>query len=90
MASQYFDMKNIQSKKEEMAMKFFIREWSKNTVVLMTEGGHVLSYFSSVVEALDACSEWYDINQSEEKYEVMVQYRHTHNTYASVPAMATA
>jgi len=54
-------------------MKFYIREWSENTVVLMTEAGHVLSYFRSINEALDACSQWYNSNASELKYSVAVQ-----------------
>lgn len=58
-------------------MKFCIREWSENTVVLMTESGHVLSYFVSVSEALEACSQWYDSNASELKLNVCVQYRNT-------------
>lgn len=57
-------------------MKFCIREWSENTVVLMTEAGHVLSYFRSVGEALDACSLWYNSNADELKYNVVVQYKH--------------
>jgi len=56
-------------------MKFCIREWSENTVVLMTEAGHVLSYFRSINEALDACSQWYDSNASELKYSVVVQHK---------------
>ncbi|MCW9047861.1 MAG: hypothetical protein OQK46_07255 [Gammaproteobacteria bacterium] len=56
-------------------MKFCIREWSENTAVLMTEAGHVLSYFGSVNEALDACSQWYNINTSELKHNVCVLYR---------------
>ena len=69
-------------------MKFYIREWSKGTIVLMTEAGHVLSYFSSISEALDACSEWYSSNSNEEKYEVTVQYRQQDQEYASVQAYA--
>jgi len=57
-------------------MKFCIREWSENTVVLMTETGHVLSYFRSVNEALDACSQWYNSNTGELKHNVVVQYKH--------------
>lgn len=56
-------------------MKFCIREWSENTVVLMTEAGHVLSYFRSINEALDACSQWYNSNASELKYSVVVQHK---------------
>ena len=56
-------------------MKFCIKEWSENTVVLMTEAGHVLSYFRSVNEALDACSQWYNNNAGELKLNVAVQYR---------------
>ena len=69
-------------------MKFFIREWSESTVVLMTETGHVLSYFSSVSEALNACSEWYDVNLGEKKYEVTVQYKQNSQDYTSVAAFA--
>jgi len=57
-------------------MKFCIREWNENTVVLMTEAGHVLSYFASVSEALDACSQWYFSNDTELKYNVVVNYKH--------------
>jgi len=67
-------------------MRFYIREWSDNTIVLMTETGHVLSYFSTVNEALLACSEWYDVNVSEKKYEVTVQYRNPALVYESTPA----
>jgi len=56
-------------------MKFCIKVWSENTVVLMTEAGHVLSYFRSINEALDACSQWYTSNGGELKYSVVVQYK---------------
>jgi len=62
-------------------MKFCIREWSESTVVLMTEAGHVLSYFGSVNEALDACSQWYYSNDSELKHDVVVNYKHKEATY---------
>jgi len=64
-------------------MKFYIREWSENTVVLMTEAGHVLSYFGSVNEALDACSQWYNSNASELKHNVFVKYKHAASSYES-------
>lgn len=35
-------------------MKFFIPEWNEYTIVLMTEKGHVLAYFSSTEEAFKA------------------------------------
>jgi len=69
-------------------MKFYIREWNDSTIVLMTEAGHVLSYFSSVKDALHACSEWYDVNVCEKKYEVTVQYRKPAHGYTSMPAYA--
>ncbi len=56
-------------------MKFCIREWSDTTVVLMTQSGHVLAYFSSVSDALDVCSQWYDSQAGELKYSVEVWYR---------------
>ena len=74
--------------KEAYKMKFYIREWSDSTIVLMTESGHVLSYFSSIKDALNACSEWYDVNVSEKKYEVTVQYRKPAHGFASMPAYA--
>lgn len=69
-------------------MKFYIREWSDNTIVLMTETGHVLSYFSSINEALHACSEWYGMNLGEKKYEVTVQYRKPAHGFESIAACA--
>ena len=57
-------------------MKFYIREWSDKTIVLMTESGNVLSYFTSVGEALNACEEWYCSNTGEMQHEVQVQYKH--------------
>jgi len=72
--------------KEEGGMKFYIREWNDSTIVLMTEAGHVLSYFNSIKDALNACSEWYDINISEKKYEVTIQYRKSSQNYSSVAA----
>jgi|GEM_PF-1858912 len=67
-------------------MKFYIREWSDNTIVLMTESGHVLACFKSIKEALAACEEWYSYNSQEQKYEVQIQYRQSPSGYISVPA----
>lgn len=69
-------------------MKFCIREWSNDTIVLMTESGHVLAYFVSIAEALSVCDEWYRSNRSEKKYEVMVQYKQSGSSYASVALVA--
>jgi len=69
-------------------MKFCIKEWSENTVVLMTEAGHVLSYFRSINEALDACSQWYSSNGGELKYSVAVQYKNTKNPHHLLSAVA--
>lgn len=69
-------------------MKFYIREWSEGTIVLMTDAGHVLSYFSTVRDALHACSEWYGANGKEKKYEVTVQYKNQGNAYATVARCA--
>jgi len=70
-------------------MKFFIREWNENTIVLMTGDGHVLSYFPSISEALNACAEWYNCNEKETSYEVMVQYKQDKSDYSSITAMAS-
>ena len=69
-------------------MKFYIREWSEKTIVLMTENGHVLSYFSSISDALNACADWYNTNKTEQKYEVFVQYKHANADYSSIAAVA--
>jgi len=53
-------------------MKFHIRKWSENTVVLMNDSGNVLAYFRSINEALDACSLWYESNTRESKQDVAV------------------
>ena len=71
-------------------MKFYIREWNENTIVLMTENGHVLSYFTTIGEALHACSEWYNINRGEQKYEVFVQYKQENSSYTSTSVSAAA
>ena len=65
-------------------MKFFVREWSEGTIVLMTEMGHVLAYFSSTIEALKACDEWYKYNSIEKKQEVTVQYLKSDMNYHNV------
>ena len=65
-------------------MNFFVREWSEDTVVLMTEMGHVLAYFSSTIEALKACDEWYKFNDTEKKQEVTVEYLKSDMNYQSV------
>ncbi|VAW63291.1 hypothetical protein MNBD_GAMMA09-520 [hydrothermal vent metagenome] len=65
-------------------MKFFIRVWSENTIVLMTESGHVLSYFTTVKDALSACEEWYSCNAQERRHEVQVHYKKTVNVHTSV------
>jgi len=69
-------------------MKFYIREWSEKTIVLMTENGHVLSYFSTISDALNACADWYNTNKTEQKYEVFVQYKQNNDDYASIAAVA--
>ena len=69
-------------------MKFYIREWSEKTIVLMTDSGHVLSYFPSIGDALNACADWYSTNKNEQKYEVFVQYKHDNEDYASIAAVA--
>jgi len=74
--------------KEEMEMKFCISEWSEDTVVLMTDAGHVLSYFVSISEALEACSEWYNCNKSEMKYSVTIRYRLNKAESSSFAAVA--
>lgn len=43
-------------------MQFYIKQWGERTVSLMTSSGHVLAYFPSIVEALAACSAWYQFN----------------------------
>lgn len=69
-------------------MKFYIREWSEQTIVLMTDSGHVLSYFSSISDALNACADWYSAHKNEQKYEVFVQYKQSNDDYASIAAVA--
>lgn len=56
-------------------MKFYIKEWDDNTVSLMTEMGHVLAYFPSIFDALNACEEWYMYNNNEPKHEVKLHCR---------------
>lgn len=73
---------------EDKAMKFYIREWSEQTIVLMTDSGHVLSYFSSISDALSACADWYSTHKNEQKYEVFVQYKQPDDNYASITAVA--
>ena len=53
-------------------MKFHIKKLNDNTITLMTESGYVLAYFSSVLEALSVCDEWYFANDREHKYEVVI------------------
>jgi len=65
-------------------MKFFVREWSEDTIVLMTEMGHVLAYFSSTIEALKAYDEWYSYNGIEKKQDVTVQYLNPDTNYQNV------
>ncbi len=70
-------------------MKFYIREWSDTTIVLMNDSGHVLAYFASVSEALEACGEWYNCYQEEQRFQVQIQYRKDKYAYSSVTAMAS-
>jgi len=67
-------------------MKFFIREWSENTIVLMTETGNVLSYFTTVKDALNACEELYSSDSQEGKPEVNVHCRQSMNGHRSAVA----
>jgi len=64
-------------------MKFFIREWSESTIVLMTETGNVLSYFTNVGDALNACEEWYSSNSRDLRHEVQVDCKQTVNQHSS-------
>jgi hypothetical protein len=65
-------------------MKFFIRQWNEDTIVLMTDMGHVLAYFSSVAEAIKACEEWYKGNIDEQQQSATVQYLKTDASYENV------
>ena len=53
-------------------MKFYIKQMNDHTVTLMTEAGHVLAYFPSVIEALSACDEWYTVNRDAPAYDIKV------------------
>ena len=53
-------------------MKFYINELNDYTVTLMTEAGHVLAYFPSILDALTACEEWYLANQQESFPEIKI------------------
>lgn len=59
-------------------MKFYIKEQDDNTVILMTEMGHVLGYYPSIYDALQLCDDWYRSNDREIKHEVLVHSRDTH------------
>lgn len=48
-----------------MIMKFYIREWNEDTIVLMTEMGHILGYYSSTEEALKARDGWYKFKKEQ-------------------------
>jgi hypothetical protein len=58
-------------------MKFYIKETSDHTATLMTEAGHVLAYFPSVIDALAACDQWYRVNATAPAHEVRVHCRNT-------------
>ena len=62
-------------------MKFYIKQMNDHTVTLMTEAGHVLAYFPSVVEALAACDEWYMVNREAPAHEVRVHCRDMNTDY---------
>lgn len=53
-------------------MKFYINEMNDTTVTLMTDTGHVLAYFSTILDALKACEEWYLANKSESFPEIRI------------------
>ena len=63
-------------------MKFYIRKWSEHTVVLMNDTGNVLSYFKSIHEALEACSQWYDSNTIESREDVVVHQLQEQGEYS--------
>jgi len=63
-------------------MKFYIRKWSEHTVVLMNDTGNVLSYFGSIHEALEACSQWYDSNALESREDVVVHQSQEQSGFA--------
>jgi len=63
-------------------MKFYIRKWSEHTVVLMNDTGNVLSYFVSIHEALEACSQWYDSNALESREDVVVHQSQEQSGFA--------
>lgn len=53
-------------------MKFYIHEMNDQTVTLMTQEGHVLAYFPSILDALTACEEWFMANRTESYPEIKV------------------
>ncbi|MDH5472104.1 MAG: hypothetical protein OEY87_04195 [Gammaproteobacteria bacterium] len=62
-------------------MKFYIKEINDHTVTLMTEAGHVLAYFPTVIEALNACDEWYMVNHNAPDHQIKVHCRNINNQF---------
>lgn len=66
-------------------MKFYIKEWSESLFSLMTDAGHMLGYFSSVDEAMEACEAWYRANGDELQFDIAIQsYRSNSSPVAVV------
>lgn len=53
-------------------MKFYIKQWSDQTVSLMTELGDVLAYFSSVQDAMQVCTAWNLFNEKDACHEILL------------------
>ena len=62
-------------------MRFYIKQMNDHTVTLMTEAGHVLAYFPSVIDALVACDEWYMVNKDAPHHEIRVHARDVDNNH---------
>ena len=56
-------------------MNFQIKKISEHSVALMTEQGHVLAYFNTMVDALSFCEQWYLANTNERRDSMAITHK---------------
>ncbi len=56
-------------------MNFQINKISASLFALMTEQGHVLAHFTSLVEALSFCEQWYLENTNERRDSMSISHK---------------
>ena len=56
-------------------MNFQINKISESLFALMSEQGHVLAHFTSLIDALSFCEQWYTANSNERRDSMSIAHK---------------